>query len=86
MIGRDTRVHIIRIDKNGQRWYLHKTETTRNKLGEIVLFPYWDADPAWSRPQAFEMANLVRERLKREQGLKTYFALQAGDTAELIQD
>jgi hypothetical protein len=84
-IGRNTRVHIIKIE-NGQRWYLHKTDTVRNQRGDIVLYTAWHSDPAWSRPCAYEIANMVRDRLKRERGLSTYFALQAGDTAELIQE
>lgn len=83
-IGRNTRVHIIKIE-NGRRWYLYKTDTIRNARGEIVLFTVWDGDPAWSRPQAFEMANLVRERLKREQGLATHLAFQAGDAVDFIE-
>jgi Mor family transcriptional regulator len=84
MISKNTRVHIIKIE-HGRRWYLHKTDTARNSRNEIRLFPHWDGDPAWSTPQTYEMANLVRERLKREQGLKTYLAFQAGDTAELFE-
>jgi hypothetical protein len=84
-LGRNTRVHIIKIE-NGRRWYLHKTDTVRNKRDEILLFTVWHDDPAWSRPCAYEIANMIRDRLKREQRLSTHLALQAGDAAELIQD
>jgi hypothetical protein len=86
VINRNSRVHVIRIDNTGQRWYLHKPETTRNARGELVLWPHWDSDPAWSRPMSYELACHFRERIKREQGLTTRFAFQAGDCAELIQD
>jgi hypothetical protein len=85
-LSAQTKVHILRIDKNGQRWYLHKFEYTRNALGELRLFPFWHSDPSWSRSRTYEMAHAIRERLTSEQGLKTYITLHAGDTAELLEN
>jgi hypothetical protein len=86
-ISARSRVHIIRVDKNGQRWYLHKTENIRHpKTGDLLLKTFWDSDPSFSRSQTFEVANLIRERIKRESRIETRIALQAGDAADLIQD
>jgi len=82
--NRDTRVHIVLIH-DGNRWYLQSVDTARRtQTGELYLRGTWNQDPGQSRAQAFEVASLIRERLKRENGLTTYLALQAGDAAELI--
>ena len=85
-INRNSRVHVIRIDSTGKRWYLHKPEMSRNARGEIILWPHWDSDANWSRPLSYELACHFRERLKRAQGIEAHFAFQAGDAAELIQN
>jgi hypothetical protein len=82
-IAANTRVHIIWI-RDGQCWYLNKVETARNPKGELYLKGYWNDDPSFSRAQTYEMSTIVRRRLQNENGLVTKIALQAGDTAELI--
>jgi hypothetical protein len=84
-ISASTRVHIIFIHDD-RRWYLNRTETVRNPKGDLYLKGYWNDDPAQSTAHSYEIANLVRERFKRENGLTTRIALQAGDSAELIQE
>lgn len=83
-LNKDTRVHIIFI--NDRRWYLNKTETVRNQKGDLYLKGCWNDDPSQSTAYSFEIANLIQDRLKRESGIKTHIALNAGDSAELIQE
>jgi hypothetical protein len=85
-LNKDTRVHIILIH-NGMRCYLNRVETARRpSTGDLYLKGSWNTDHRQSRSQTFETATLIRERLKRENGLTTYIAFEAGDAAELIQE
>jgi hypothetical protein len=85
-LNRDTRVHIIMI-YDGRRWYLNSVETARRpNTGELYLKGSWFTDHHQSRAQTFEVASLIRERLKRESNVKTHLSFEAGDNAELIQD
>jgi hypothetical protein len=81
-ISASTRVHIIFI--NDRRWYLNKTETVRNQKDVLYLKGFWNDDPSQSKAFSFEIANIIRDRLKRESGIKTHIALIAGDSAELV--
>lgn len=83
-ISASTRVFIILIHDN-KRWYLASVETARReKTGDLYLRGSWNTNPARSTAHAFEIANLIRERLRRESGITTHIALAAGDSAELI--
>jgi hypothetical protein len=83
--NKDTRVYIVLV-YDGARWYLTSVETARRPAtGELYLKGTWDSDHRHARTQTFETASLIRERLKRESGITIYIALQAGDSAELIQ-
>lgn len=85
-LNKDTRVHII-LRYDGTRWYLSHVETARRpNTGELFLKGTWNSDHRQSRTQSFETATIIRERLKRESGLETRLAFEAGDAAELIQD
>ena len=83
-ISASTRVHIIFI--NDRRWYLNKTETARNQKDVLYLKGFWNDDPSQSKAFSFEIANIIETDLKESRGIKTHIALNAGDTAELIQE
>jgi|HubBroStandDraft_2_1064218.scaffolds.fasta_scaffold02321_2 hypothetical protein len=84
-IGKNSRIHIVAIDGAGKRLYLNTPATKRNNRGELVLWPVWSDEPAYSRPLSYEHALIVKRRMAEEHKIHVHFALQAGDTAELIE-
>jgi hypothetical protein len=85
-IGRNTRVHIVAIDGVGKRLYLNAVASKRNARGEIVLWPVWSDEPAYSRPLSYEHALIVKRRMAEEHKIHVHFAQSAGDTAELLEN
>jgi hypothetical protein len=85
-ISRKSRVHIIRIDNNGQRRYLHKPDTTRNARGEIVLWPVWSTQDSDSNPLPYEHAVIFKRRMRDEHNVIVRFAQSAGDAVDLIEE
>ncbi len=87
IINRKSHVHLIALTAyDGRRCYLAKIGSKRNKRGELVLDAQFDDDPSTSQPMPYEHALIVQRRLLSESDVVVRFALQAGDTAELIQD
>lgn len=86
-INRTTRVHLIAsAASDNRRCYLAKIGTKRNWRGDLILDYQFDDDPSLSQPMPYEYALVIQRRLLAESDVVVRFALQAGNTAELIEN
>lgn len=85
-INRKSRVHLVAFAAaDHRRCYLAQLGTKRNKRGDIVLDAQFDDDPSLSQPVPYEHALIVQRRMLSEHDVIVRFALNAGDSAELIE-
>lgn len=68
MIGPDTRVFpwIFHPPYSGQRAWIAGYETVRNVLGELVIQPTLDSDPAEAKSMSYQSALILKRRLESE--------------------
>lgn len=59
--------------QNGQRIWLHKTETVRNRNNDFVLKPIWDDEDRFAKSYQYSVALIVKRRLESE-GVSSFAA------------